>query len=217
MHQERNQDSYQEQFSEKCFIVVIGIFSQTYIPCIISERIDQLKEKARKKRGRGFGESTARDRVRDYERVSSYDGEMEDFGPQRCELSNISIFYFRISNLHSNIISVAVEGWILFVTGVHEEAQEDDIHDKFADFGEIKNLHLNLDRRTGFLKARSYEYLSNLSTFDYVWCILFQQGYALVEYESYKEAVSAKEALNDTEILGQAISVDWCFVKTARK
>merc|ERR1712187_279525 len=85
----------------------------------------------------------------------------------------------------------SVEGWIIIISGIHEEAQDEDIQEIFSEFGNIKNLHLNLDRRNGFAK-----------------------GYALLEYPFKKNAERALDEMNGKDFLGQKIKVDWAFSKT---
>jgi len=130
--------------------------------------IEQLKKRVTRKKGRGIVDAEDRKRVEGYEAMDVDSGAN---GPAR-----------------------SVEGWILFITNIHEEAKEEDILDAFGEFGELKSIHLNLDRRTGYIK-----------------------GYCLIEYESLKEATDALENMNGHELYGQTLSVDWAFVKGARK
>ncbi|RYP41069.1 hypothetical protein DL767_001230 [Monosporascus sp. MG133] len=83
----------------------------------------------------------------------------------------------------------SIEGWIIMVTNVHEEADEEALHDKFAEFGEIKNLHLNLDRRSGYVKASPKP------------------------KSATGEARAAIDGAHQTKLLEQTVNVDFAFVR----
>ena len=74
------------------------------------------------------------------------------------------------------------------MTGIYEELQEEDLLDVFSEFGAVKNLHFNLDRRTGYAK-----------------------GYAFIEYEDDESAKAALDEMNGKEIAGKIVKIDWAF------
>lgn len=84
----------------------------------------------------------------------------------------------------------SIEGWILIVRNVSEDAERDDLEEKFKEFGVVKHTEFALDRATGFPK-----------------------GYALVEYADFEAAKAAQEEMDGANVCEQKISVSFAFVK----
>ncbi len=79
---------------------------------------------------------------------------------------------------------------MILVTGIHEEATEDDVLDKFADYGSVRSIQVNLDRHTGFNK-----------------------GYGILEYGGRAEAEAAIARMDGQELMGKQVRVAWAFVQ----
>lgn len=91
-------------------------------------------------------------------------------------------------------VCLAIEGWAIFVRGLHEEMTEDDLHDRFADFGTIKDLRMPLDHRTGYVK-----------------------GYAIIEFSAYQEARNAIDKMHQETLMDSIISCSFAFVRGPKR
>eukprot|EP00931_Biecheleriopsis_adriatica_P015521 TRINITY_DN118123_c0_g1_i1.p1 TRINITY_DN118123_c0_g1~~TRINITY_DN118123_c0_g1_i1.p1 ORF type:complete len:136 (-),score=35.81 TRINITY_DN118123_c0_g1_i1:25-411(-) len=78
------------------------------------------------------------------------------------------------------------EGWGLFVSGLCDEVEEEDIQEMFGAFGSLMSLQLPLNRMTGNIK-----------------------GYCMLEYSTKVEASAALQALDGKELRGHPMAVSW--------
>ncbi|OSX75416.1 hypothetical protein BU14_0237s0009 [Porphyra umbilicalis] len=81
----------------------------------------------------------------------------------------------------------SVEGWVLFVSGLHAEATEEDLVDAGGAFGPVARASVVLDRRTGYAK-----------------------GYGLLAFASWAAAAAARGGL--AKDMGGAVSAEWAFL-----
>eukprot|EP00835_Amoeboradix_gromovi_P001283 NODE_55_length_26219_cov_0.194908.p17 type:complete len:139 gc:universal NODE_55_length_26219_cov_0.194908:16173-15757(-) len=87
-------------------------------------------------------------------------------------------------------VQVSIEGFIILITNIHEEATEDDLLDLVSEYGKVVHIHLNTDRRTGYVK-----------------------GYCMLEYSKLDEAIKAIQSLHNRDFMNHSLACDFAFVR----
>ena len=103
----------------------------------------------------------------------------------------------------------SANGYVLFVSNINTRATDTSVTetllDSFSNYGEVSNLTVNLDRKTGFVK-----------------------GYALLEYHVLEEAKTCIKEMNGKNLeylicpvgeplskltkISQSVNVDWAYI-----
>ncbi|CAH7688466.1 hypothetical protein BY996DRAFT_6949495 [Phakopsora pachyrhizi] len=144
-----------------------------------------------KRKGRGFKVSNNNSNVEDLNDDESMEVDRQGVGNVKVyDRLDEPIESFKDKELTAGNAARSIEGWVVIVKGVHEEATEEDLQDKFSDYGSVMNLAMPLDRRTGYVK-----------------------GYALVEYETRKEAEVAIKQGTGSTLLDQKLECDFAFIR----
>jgi len=145
------------------------VCGNTYQDCNMDSQIThKLKSSVIKRRGRGFSKAEDGTKIGGLRGVTEFDTLEQGIEGDSQK---------------------SVEGWVIFVSGLNEETTEDELYDCFSEFGNIKDLRVPLDHRTGYAK-----------------------GYALLKYSAFSEAKSAIDQMNGDTFINCVISCDFAFI-----
>ena len=82
----------------------------------------------------------------------------------------------------------SIEGFAVIFSNLHGETEEEDILNLVEEIAEPLEIHLNLDRRTGYVK-----------------------GYCFLLFEDLDVALSIIKQFHDADLLGKKVQVDLAF------
>ena len=82
----------------------------------------------------------------------------------------------------------SADGWVVVVNGIGDSVVEEELMDKFSEFGEVKSIVFPISKRS----AQSY-------------------GYAFIQFVEKKGAKGAVEEGNGSSLKGSNIVVDFAF------